>query len=293
MVSAREILDIVIVAYYIPALGTSLFVALKHGFSKEIGFIYLAILSLVREIGAICGIVNFHQPSTGLAKTSIITSSVGLSPLILAMAAMLQRVNKGMSSGKGISDRIFQALHLPQLVALILGIIGGMKQFDEDPEVQKTGHNLSRASIIIFFVILVVQSLIAAVTLLRLRYVRPEERKMVYIVGASIPFLFVRILYALISSFSNDHDTFNQISPSNKAVLVQACMAILEEFVVVALYLLAGIATPGREIERKHSPLLNHDDHVEIGHVQGNKGTSYSAGYRHPSHQPYEPYRNN
>lgn len=63
------------------------------------------------------------------------------------------------------------------------------------------------------------------------------EHYLIPAVACSLPFILVRILYATISAF--DHDSsFNFVTGSVTIMLV---MAVLEEFVVVAIYTITGL----------------------------------------------------
>ena len=57
-------------------------------------------------------------------------------------------------------------------------------------------------------------------------------------VVCSIPFLSVRLIYSILSGFNIDPSNFNLV---NGNVLVQGFVAVMEEFVVVILYLAAGL----------------------------------------------------
>jgi len=92
MVTDREGLSIGTLIFYLPALFITSYVAYKHGFGRQAGWIFLLLLALVRIIGSICEIVSVSSPSQSVITAFVILSSVGLSPLILAMLGLLKRV---------------------------------------------------------------------------------------------------------------------------------------------------------------------------------------------------------
>ena len=92
MVSPREILDIVELAFYAPALLLAVYVVFKHGHGRQLGWIYLAVLAVIRIVGGSTGIVVISHPSQGLTEATTIASTIGLSPLLLAMLGLLKRV---------------------------------------------------------------------------------------------------------------------------------------------------------------------------------------------------------
>ena len=92
-VSPREALDIVELIYYAPALVLSIFIVVKHGFSRQLGWIFICILSLLRIIGASTGIAWVHNPNNdSILEAYIITDTIGLSPLLLCLLGMIKRV---------------------------------------------------------------------------------------------------------------------------------------------------------------------------------------------------------
>jgi uncharacterized membrane protein (DUF485 family) len=69
-----------------------------------------------------------------------------------------------------------------------------------------------------------------------------DEKRLLLVSVLSLPFLFVRILYSIIAAFDNTSSAFSIRSTSNTAVVVQAIMSILMEFIVVAMFLDAGLS---------------------------------------------------
>jgi hypothetical protein len=91
-VDSREGLAIADLIFYIPALFVAFYISFNHGFGKKKGWFFLIMLSLVRLVGAIAELVYVNSPSTGALTAYIVCSSVGLSPLILILLAILLRV---------------------------------------------------------------------------------------------------------------------------------------------------------------------------------------------------------
>ncbi|MCJ1250288.1 hypothetical protein MMC30_007514 [Trapelia coarctata] len=240
MVTDREGLSIGTLIFYLPALFIASFVAYKHGFGRQAGWFFLILLALARIIGSICEIASVSSPSRGVITAFVILSSVGLSPLILAMLGLLKRVQEGMANGPSVPPAVFNFLTLAPIAGLVLAIIGGTDLASTDPSNVAPGHTLTRAAIIIFLVVFIILSMITIFTFFFLRSISPGEHRILYAVALSIPFLLVRLIYSLLANF--DSGTTFSLSAGN--VVVQAFMATIEEFVVVALYLAAGILAP-------------------------------------------------
>ena len=257
MVTDREGLSIGTLIFYLPALFIASFVAYKHGFGRQAGWVMLIILALARIIGSICEIVSVSSPSRGVITAFVILSSVGLSPLVLAMLGLLKRVyvnvlnpyrrsmlkvyrHDGMANGSPVPPTVFRLLTLAPVAGLVLAIIGGTDVASTNPSTVATGRTLTHAAIIIFLVVFLLLAVITIITFFSLRSISRGEHYILYAVAFSIPFLFVRLLYSLLANFDSG-STFNLTTGS---VVVQAFMATIEEFVVVAMYLTAGILAP-------------------------------------------------
>ena len=93
MVSSREALAIAQIVFFVPVLIAAFLVCLRHGFSREYGWVSLLLLSATRIAGSACEIaVDTGTGSVGLVTASVILNSLGLSLLLLAMLAILKRV---------------------------------------------------------------------------------------------------------------------------------------------------------------------------------------------------------
>lgn len=90
--TAGEVLDVVNIAYYVPALLVSVYVAHRHGFRRSNGWLYILVLDIVRIVGSSLGISAIQKKNSTLAEIAAILSSVGLSVLIHALAGLLRRM---------------------------------------------------------------------------------------------------------------------------------------------------------------------------------------------------------
>jgi hypothetical protein len=241
--SSRTILDIVELVYYGPALLVALWIIKKHGMGRQSGWIFLAILAVLRIVGAATGIAANSHPSQGLEETSIIAYSVGLSPLLLAWLGIIKRVNEGMHV-HSFPPRFINVVHLPIWVGLILSIVGGTKLFDTNPASVNTGVTYTKVAIMLLLVALIALSAISIFTFMQIRHVMDGEKRLVFASLAVVPFLFVRIIYSIIVDFDRSSTVFSLTSDRNAAVVVQAIMSVAMEFAVVLIFLAAGFATP-------------------------------------------------
>lgn len=89
---SNGILSVVELVLYIPLLVLTVGICIRHGVSRTSGWVYTAILCLVRVIGSICQLVSETSPSKNLLEAVLILDSIGLSPLLLATLGMLSRL---------------------------------------------------------------------------------------------------------------------------------------------------------------------------------------------------------
>jgi hypothetical protein len=83
----------------------------------------------------------------------------------------------------------------------------------------------------------VISAAIALFFLAQLRRVFKTDRLIIMMAAASVPFVFVRMVYVMLLAFDND-SKFNPRAPN---VYVEAFMQVLMEFIIVAMYLVAGL----------------------------------------------------
>jgi hypothetical protein len=107
--------------YYSPCLATSLSVVLRHGPTKESGWIFLTTFCLIRIIGAAARIATIVHPGIKTAYTiAVVTSLLGLSPLLMASLGLVSRSsvisllpnNITTANGKQGSTRFLKSLGL-------------------------------------------------------------------------------------------------------------------------------------------------------------------------------------
>lgn len=140
-------------------------------------------------------------------------------------------------------------------LAAQLGIVGSINAFDSDPAARASASTYTKAAVTLYALDLVALKVIAIFNLThRSRGIEGEKRQSLAAL-ASIPFLTVRILYSVLSSFHKSNKVFKSTSHANESVVVQALMSSAMEFTVVSLYLVAGFAAkriPRGVVEQGH-----------------------------------------
>ena len=93
MVNTSEGIVYTELCVYVPIFILMVIVVFRHGFQKQLGWIYLAVFCVVRIAGAGFKIESVHHPTNKTdTEWSAILQSVGLSPLLMASLGLLKRM---------------------------------------------------------------------------------------------------------------------------------------------------------------------------------------------------------
>ena len=126
------------------------------------------------------------------------------------------------------------------MIALILCIVGGIDEADTSkPSDVSMGKKDIKIGVIIFLIVYLLLSALVIITMKDVGNAPRGEKRIYFAVLAAIPLLGVRMLWSILAAFVNN-STF---SIQGGKPLVQLFMAILEEFIIVVMYTLAGLTT--------------------------------------------------
>ena len=84
--SATTILDGIEIVVYILLIPLIIFVAIRHGSTQYLGYVYLTSFSVLRIVADVMGIVNRNSTDPNTITTTSAIHSAGLSPLPLVLA---------------------------------------------------------------------------------------------------------------------------------------------------------------------------------------------------------------
>jgi len=239
MISTRESVGIAELVLFIPFAFITPFIVYRHGFYKQLGWLFLAIFSALRVATGGLIIASAKNPdNVNDAVWAGILGAIGLSPLLLATMGLLSRVNVEVLVPSNARILILRFIHLPITLALILGIVGGVEFTSSKASDVSTGVSLSKAACIIFVVCYVGLIIVAFWTGPQDRQLPASERHIIYAVLASAPFLAVRLIYSLIANFGH----VQKIKLYNGSPVVQFFMSTFMELIIVIFYSAAGLA---------------------------------------------------
>lgn len=132
-----------------------------------------------------------------------------------------------------------RVLSVPNLLALVLSIVGGNYLDSSDAHKASQGRKMMQAGIIIFLIVFVIMCAIALMTLMSVSSVPSGAKRILFGVLVALPFIFVRIIYSILADFLNNSSTFSLFGGN---VTVQLCMSIIEEIIVTIVYIGVGLA---------------------------------------------------
>ncbi|TKA61358.1 hypothetical protein B0A49_11324 [Cryomyces minteri] len=236
-------LSVAELVFFTPTLCLSLYICFRHGFGKQLGWVYLSILSLIRIIGASCQVAAEAEqnPSEGLYTAAIICSIIGLAPLLGALLGTLKRVHEGMHVLKVFSPIVFKILHIVLMVAVILSIVGGTKGNDNNTTGSSSpGAGYFKGGAILYLLAFLALTTCTGITLTERANLLNVDTYLVFGAAITTPFLVVRVVYTVTSVFANS-TLFNTLHPN---IYVQAFMQLSMEAMVVVIFLVTGFLTP-------------------------------------------------
>jgi hypothetical protein len=123
------------------------------------------------------------------------------------------------------------------MIALILCIVGGLDIADADASDVSNGKKLTKIGIVIFLIVYLVLFALVVITMTDVGNAPSGEKRIYFAVAAALPLLAIRLLWSILASFSNNAD----FSLNSSKPLIQLFMAIVEEFVIVCIYILVGL----------------------------------------------------
>ncbi|KAI1144508.1 hypothetical protein F5Y05DRAFT_364893 [Hypoxylon sp. FL0543] len=248
----RDNISIVQIIIYVPSLFLALWLAIRHGFGRNAGWYYLIVFSLARIIGAAMQLATISDPTNvSLHTGAIILQTIGLSPLIMVQIALVGRalgsIRKAATSF--VTEKRLRLVQVVALVGLILGIVGGTQSGQDYGNTGKyTISNVSQIGMgltIAAYVLLVFTTIIVA---MQLAQIEPGEKRLLLAVGASLPFILVRLAYSAESVFGNN-PSFNQLTGD---VNIQLGMAVIMEMIVV--FIVEGIGMTLKKLPKDIDP---------------------------------------
>jgi hypothetical protein len=123
------------------------------------------------------------------------------------------------------------------MIALILCVVGGIDESHTSSSDISSGRRDTKIGVMIFLVVYLILSALTVITMKDVGNAPLGEKRIYFAVLAAIPLLAVRLLWSILAAFSHN----KSFDVTGGKPLIQLFMAILEEFVIVCVYTLAGL----------------------------------------------------
>ncbi|KAG6989855.1 hypothetical protein G7Y79_00062g093330 [Physcia stellaris] len=235
-VGYRQGVSIAVLIYYVPALAIAIFLSIRHGFRRASGWRFMIVFTLARVLGSCLELATISQPrnySLYIGYATLI--NIALSPLELVAYGLMSRVITSINRSKNtiVTPRHMRLAELLITVGLILSIVGGV---NAGTDFSKTGvyktQTLSKVGLALLIAAFGILCAITAVLSQSIRHAEEGEKRILFAVAASLPFLLVRLIYSILAVFAKE----KSFSLYNGNVTILLCVALLEEAVIVAIY---------------------------------------------------------
>lgn len=248
---------------YIPALFVGIYLATRHGFGRNSGWLYLIMFCLARTIGPAMELATISRPTNvNLYEGYAILNNVAISPLELAFLGTLSRLLDSIHKTYNTFLRtwILQFIQVVVIVGLILGI-GGVDAGSSFEQPNASGQHvfhpgsLNKAGSILL--ILCYVAIVAFTVLISffMSHVEAGEKRLFLAVALSLPIFLVRLVYTGLSTFSYN-PKFNILNGDTTIFL---CMALLMELIIIIIFEVTGL-TLRRQVKEQHIEVARQSD---------------------------------
>ena len=170
---------------------------------------------------------------------------MGVSPLLLATLGILIRFVDcaKAKSGTMFTTKHFRIIQVLIIVALGLAISGGTN-ISPSPDGTYETPTTSKGGAILYIVGFAAILLVLVVSVPKRHFVSGRERYVPVVLFLAVPFIAVRLLYSVLSVFLQDR-SFSIVAGS---VGVRVGMSVVEEFIVVGMYVALGVVLEKLEV---------------------------------------------
>lgn len=245
-----------IIPFYMPFLILSFILALRHGFGRNTGWVYLFVLSLMRVLGgALLIAAELVRPiNAKLYIAASILEFAGLSPLLLATLGFVRTIVMSFIQESALLTKFFRLLYLLGLVGLILSIYGGSEANTTDPSTLNDSTTLRHVGSILFGVLYLLLVAVHLFLWSRASELDMHRRRLLKGTSCALPFLGVRVAYSIVSTFSGSPIPYGvntsklaRFNLANGSWWIYLVMGLLMEYISICIYTVVGWKTPKQQ----------------------------------------------
>lgn len=237
---------------YAPFLFISIKLVAKYGISRGDGWVMLLIFCILRVLGC-CLLVAADETTpvnTSLYVGGYSLQASGLCPLLLCTLGLLHSVfqtPEGVMRYK-IVFRLLQALGTAAVI--LMGI-----SYASSDSSSSSSNIMRRAGVIILAILYIIVVGICIFLWTQIRFVMRYRKQLLKVISVALPFLAIRTLYSVLSTFSSSSfDVASTTQPNTSDLAkfniftgewqIYLVMDMLMEYAVVIIYCVAGFVLP-------------------------------------------------
>ena len=183
--------------------------------------------------------------------------NIAISPLELVALGLLSRVISSINKTHQtlITSRHIKYAELFNLVGLICGIVGGTQSGEDYGHTGVfTPQATSKAGLALFIATFVVIAIGCVVLFPSISHAEKGEKRILIAIAASLPFLLVRLVYSIMSTFVNNRN-FSIIVGDSTILL---CMGLIMEAIMVVIY--EGFGLTLKKLPKEEKAREGHKD---------------------------------
>jgi hypothetical protein len=241
-ITSRNVLSIVECAFYAPATILSLFLCIRHccrGERAQIAWIFLYLYCHIRVAEAALGLATITSPSVAVYGTSILFSLIGVPTLLLTTFGLLCRVNINLAKNypTRIKAGVLSLLQIPFEAAIGICAKGASNSTaDASDGGIYTPQIWTKVGLMLCAVGYLIMVTLTGAMIRHQSHAEASEYRLLHTVTRSLPFLFIRLMYSVLTTFM-DKNVFKAYEGN---VHVIGLMSMLPEMIVVIIYMVEG-----------------------------------------------------
>ncbi|KAF8973542.1 hypothetical protein BDZ97DRAFT_1690735 [Flammula alnicola] len=233
------------IGFYVPIAFITLILIFRYAFRRDAGWFFLYIFSLTRIAGGALVIAGEMLPAKpALLSAAYIMDYAGIAPLLLSSLGFIGMAGQHTYSENPRSNTGLRLIGFLVLGGLGVCIAGGVISAN-----QNLATALRRAGVCIYAGVYVILFMVHIGTWTYRWHLRSYRRNLLIGISFALPFLGVRIAYAVLAAWSasdllglkpSTNTTLSKFNPVTGNWILYLVMSLILEYVVAALYLFAS-----------------------------------------------------
>ncbi|KZP32370.1 hypothetical protein FIBSPDRAFT_723111 [Athelia psychrophila] len=276
-----------LIPFYLPFIPLTIYLAFRHGFSRSGGWVYLCILAVMRVLAGILLVAaeTITPVNVGVYIGAAILEFAGLSPLLLGTLGFVRTVVLSSYRETTALNMAFRLLYLIGILGLILSIVGGSESDTTSISTLKTSTSLRKSGAILLAVLYAILLVIHAFMWANVSKLDMHRRRLLIGISSALPFLLVRTVYSVLSTFSGspipggppNTSKLAKFNLANGEWYIYLVMGLLMEYITICIYTVVGWRTPAT-IQRGNDKAADADGYPLEPPAQ--RQNAYVAPYR-------------